>query len=66
MTAEFSSFGFVGEHLEFCPRNRSCCTTEIEQVLHNKSMAEYRILFVEKVGTVQSSFAGMATSFDRK
>ena len=54
----------TGLHLEFCPRNKSCCTSSIEEQMLKKSTAEFKILYVEKVGLVQSSLSGMAANFD--
>nr|XP_021534662.1 glypican-1 [Neomonachus schauinslandi] len=53
-----------GEHLRICPRGYTCCTSEMEEKLANRSRAELETALLDSGRTLQTALAAQLQSFD--
>ncbi|XP_053454332.1 glypican-1 isoform X2 [Nycticebus coucang] len=53
-----------GEHLRICPQGYTCCTSEMEENLANRSQAELETALRDSSRTLQTMLAAQLRSFD--
>lgn len=53
-----------GEHLRICPQGYTCCTSEMEENLANRSRAELETALLDSSRTLQATLAAQLRSFD--
>lgn len=54
----------AGEHLRICPQGYTCCTSEMEENLANRSRAELETALLDSSRTLQATLAAQLRSFD--
>lgn len=54
----------TGEHLRVCPQGYTCCTSEMEEKLANRSRAELEAALLDSGRALQTTFATQLQSFD--
>uniref|UniRef100_A0A8P0SH92 Glypican-1 n=1 Tax=Canis lupus familiaris TaxID=9615 RepID=A0A8P0SH92_CANLF len=53
-----------GEHLRICPQGYTCCTSEMEENLANRSRAELETALLDSAHALQATLATQLQSFD--
>lgn len=53
-----------GEHLRICPQGYTCCTSEMEENLANRSRAELETALLDSSRALQATLAAQLRSFD--
>ena len=54
----------TGEHLRICPQGYTCCTSEMEENLANRSRAELETALLEGSRALQATLAAQQRGFD--
>uniref|UniRef100_A0A452U2D4 Glypican-1 n=1 Tax=Ursus maritimus TaxID=29073 RepID=A0A452U2D4_URSMA len=54
----------TGEHLRICPQGYTCCTSEMEEKLANRSRAELETALLDSSRALQTTLAAQLQSFD--
>ena len=54
----------AGEHLRICPQGHTCCTSEMEENLANRSRAELEMALLDSSRALQAALAAQLRGFD--